>query len=157
VKRLLAVLALALYASIALGDEPNLVDAARRATAYWSSLFARCGDAQGQSVAWYAVDGITNSIQMVRELDINFKTDEISKEERLNGVEFKAVTSLASGAFRWWIAKDKAWREWQVGEIAPSAILIKKNGVWVQNVVPDRYESRKALTTCAQVLPALTH
>ena len=89
----------------------------------------------------------------MRDLRIQFKTEELSEQDRLNGVEFKATTSLEPGAFRWWSVPNKAWRDWQVGEIAPARILIKKKGVWSDEAVPNRFESRKALTNCSEVPP----
>jgi hypothetical protein len=155
VKRLLVVLALAFFGFTAFGDEPDLIEGAKRATAYWNSVFARCGN-QGQRMAWYAVipDGPSaGSIQMVPQLTIHFKTEELSKEQRLNGFVFRATTSVEPGPFRWWISKNRAWREWQVGEIAAPAVLIKKNGIWSQEMAAGRTEDRKALTTCSQIQP----
>jgi hypothetical protein len=82
---------------------------------------------------------------------MQFKIEELSQEQRLNGFEFKATAPVQPGPFRWWIAEDKAWRDWQVGEIAPPVILIKKKGVWSHEMAPNRYESRKPLTTCSQI------
>lgn len=142
-KRLLAVLVLTLFGSTAFGDEPDSVEGAKRAIGYWHSRFGSCGK------AWYAVipDG---SIQMTPALNIHFKTEELSLEQKLNGFEFKAVTSLQPGPFRWWIAQNKAWRDWQVYEIAPPVILIKKKGIW--SPLPNN--DRQALTTCSQI-PAM--
>lgn len=105
-------------------------------------------------MAWYAVlanGSEAGSIQMVPELNMEFRTEPLTQEEKLNGVQFKAITNLSFGPFRWWIVKNKAWRDWQVGEIAPPAIVIRKNGVWSVHVAPDRSEDREALSVCSQV------
>ena len=60
-------------------------------------------------------------------------------------------TSLSSGSFRWWIAKNKTWREWQVGEIAPPINLIRKKGVWSVQMTPNRFDDREAVTNCSQI------
>jgi hypothetical protein len=154
--RLLPLVALILSASTAFGQDPDLVEGARRAIAYWHSLFLQCANNQGQGGAWYAVNPngpSAGSIQLVRDLRIQFKTEEVSEQERLNGVEFKATTSLDPGPFRWWIVPNKALRDWQVGEISPPRILIKKKGVWSDEAPPNRFESRKALATCSEVPP----
>jgi len=154
--RLLLLVTLILSASTAFGQDPDLVEGARRAIAYWHSLFLQCGDNQGQGGAWYAgipTGSSAGSIQLVRNLRIQFKTEDVSEQERLNGVEFKATTSLDPGPFRWWIMPKKAWRDWQVGEIAPPRILIKKKGVWSDEAAPNRFEDRKALTACSEVPP----
>ena len=146
-QRVLAVIALTLFGLTGFGDEPDLVEGAKQATAYCHSTFGSCGK------AWYAVipDG---SIQMASELHIHFKTEQLSLEQRLNGFEFKATTSIEPGSFRWWIAQKKAWREWQVGEMAPAVVLIKKKGVWSKEPAPSRtQDDRKALTTCSQIPP----
>jgi len=130
--RLLTIITLTLFPLAAFGDEPDLVEAAKRAATYWSTLFGQCGS-QSQNTIWYAVvhgEQGAASVQMVTELSIQFKTEELSREERLNGFEFKATTSLEQGPFRWWFPRDKAWRDWQIGEIAPPVVLIKKKGVW---------------------------
>jgi hypothetical protein len=92
---------------------------------------------------------------MVPELRIQFKTEELTEQDRLNGVEFKATTSVASGPFRFWIIPNKAWRDWQVGEIRPPRILIKKKGVWFNEPSPNRFEFMygKPLTNCSEVPP----
>jgi len=90
---------------------------------------------------------------MVPELHIQFKTEELTEQERLNGFEFKATTSLASGPFRWWMMPNKAWRDWQVGEIRPPRILIKKKGVWSDEAPPTRFDGGKPLATCSEVPP----
>lgn len=164
-KRLLAVFALVLSGLSAFGDEPDLVEGARRATAYWNSQYGRCSDNTAQGGAWYGVvpDGPDTSpacadcakpgsIQMVRELRVRFETEQLSQEERLNGFEFKAMTSLEPGVFRWWIAQHKAWGDWHVGEITPPVILIQKHGVWSTKAAPGRVEPNlKALATCSQI------
>ena len=153
-KRCLALVALILSGFTAFGEEPDLLEGVRRAIAYWHSLFRQCGNNQGRGGPSYAVDpsgSNAGSIQMVPELRIQFKTEEVSQEQRLNGFEFKATTSVEPGPFRWWIAPNKAWRDWQVGEIAPPRILIKKKGVWSDEAAPNRWEGRKPLTTCSEV------
>ena len=153
-KRVLTFVALALLGPSAFGEEPDLVEAAKRAIAYWHSLFHQCTGNQGPSGAWYAVipsGSGAGSIQMVPGLHIQFKTEQLSEEQQLNGFEFKAVTSVEPGPFRWWIASNKAWRDWQVGEIAPPRVLIKKKGVWSDEPAPDRTEGRKALATCSDL------
>jgi hypothetical protein len=149
-KKLLVTLGLIASGSIAFGQEPDLVDGAKQAIAYWHSLFLQCSNSQGGT--WYALspDG---SIQTIPELRIQFRTEELSPEERLNGVELKAVTHLDPGPFRWWIASKKAWRDWQVGEIAPPRVLIKKKGVWSDEAPPNRHEDRKAISKCSDVPP----
>ena len=154
-KRLLPLVALILSASIAFGEDPDLVEGARRATAYWHSLFLQCGNTQGQSEAWYAVTGSRyqpGSIQMVPELRIQFQTRELSQEQRLNGVEFMASTTLQPGPYRWWIEPKKAWLDWQVGEFAPVSLIIKRKGAWSLQAGQDLYD-RKALVTCSEVPP----
>ena len=39
----------------AFGAEPDIVEGARRAAAYWNSRFIQCGDNQGRPAGWYAV------------------------------------------------------------------------------------------------------
>jgi len=156
VKRLLAVFVLMLSGITAFGAEADLVEGARQAIAYWDAIFSRCGGSEGQGRAWYAVNpngSGAGSIQMVPELKIHFRTGRLSQEERLNGFEFKATISPEAGPFRWWIVENKAWRDWQVGEISPPVILIKKKGVWSTEVAPGRYEDRKALGACSQIPP----
>jgi len=155
-KRLLVVLALILSESIAFGQEPVLVEGAKQAIAFWHSLFLQCSSSQGEGGPWYAMTPTSaiaeaGSIQMVPELHIQFKTEELSQEQRLNGFEFKATTSLEPGPFRWWIASRKAWRDWQVGEIAPPRVLIKRKGVWSDEAPPNRFENRKPLSMCSEV------
>jgi hypothetical protein len=91
---------------------------------------------------------------MVPELRIQFKTEDLSEEQRLNGFEFKATTSVDPGPFRWWILPNKAWRDWQVGEIAPPRILIKKKGVWTDEAPQGRYNNGKPLASCSDI-PAM--
>jgi len=55
-KRLLPLAALILSGSVAFGQDPDLVEGARRAMAYWHSLFLQCGNNQGESGSWYAVN-----------------------------------------------------------------------------------------------------
>ncbi len=162
-KRLVAVFALTLSGFSAFSDEPDLVGGARRAAAYWNSRYGRCSGNAAQGGAWYGVvadePGCTNcakpgSIQMVPELKIRFRTEELTQEERLNGFEFKATTSLEPGAFRWWSAENRAWGDWQVGEIAAGEVFIRKRGVWSNVVVSGMAEQNlKALTTCSQIPP----
>src|SRR5215470_6433346 len=102
--RLLLLVTLILSASTAFGQDPDLVEGARRAIAYWHSQFLQCGSNQGQGGAWYTVDRAVGSIVMVPELRIQFKTMELNQEQRLNGIEFLAVTTLEPGPFRWWDA-----------------------------------------------------
>ena len=92
-KRLLPLVALILSGSFAFGEDPDLVEGAKRAIAYWDSRFLQCRDNQGQA-AWYAVgllDPNPGSIQMVPELRIQFATTELAQERRLNGFEFIAI------------------------------------------------------------------
>lgn len=150
-KRFLTVAALILSGFTAFGQEPDLVEGARRAITYWHSLFLHCGGNQDQGGAWYTVNPngpSAGSIQMVPELRIQFKTEELSEEQRLNGFEFKATTSVDPGAFRWWILPNKAWRDWQVGEITSPRVLIKKKGVWTG---PNRFEDTKAPASCSDI------
>jgi|SRR5437016_7822552 len=149
-KRPLLLVALVFCWSNSFAQEPLLVEGARQAIAYWQSLFLRCGNNQAEAGPWYSVIP-TGSIQMVPELRIQFKTEELSQEERLNGFEFKATISLESAAFRWWDARDKSWRDWKVGEIAVPRTLIKRKGVWSQEIPPNRNDNRKALATCSEV------
>jgi hypothetical protein len=153
VKRLLTLVALTLSALTAFGEEPDLVEGAKRAIVYWHSLFLQCGSNQGQRGGWYAVSPNAGGlwIQMVPELRIQFKTEELSQEERLNGFEFKATTSLEPSPFRWWIAPNKTWRDWQIGEVAPPLILIKRKGIWSAEFPPNRNEDRKPLASCSEV------
>jgi hypothetical protein len=163
-KRLVAVFALTLSGFSAFSDEPDLVGGARRAAAYWNSRYGRCSGNAAQGGAWYGVvadePGCTNcakpgSIQMVPDFRIRFRTEELSQEERLNGFEFKATTGLEPGPFRWWIAQNKAWRDWQVGEIAPPVILTQKHGVWSTKAAEGMVEPNlKALGNCSQIPPA---
>ena len=140
-------LALAFVAFTALGGESELVEGARRAAAHWNRAFGRCGK------AWYAV-APGGSIQLVPEVRMHFKTEVLSLEQKLNGFEFKATTSLEPGPFRWWIAKNENWRDWEVGEIAPPAIVIKRKGVWSTETAPNRSEDdRRALTACLEIPP----
>jgi hypothetical protein len=154
VKRSITVLAFMFFGLTAFADEPDLVEAAKRATAYWNTLFGRCSN-QSQRLVWYA--GIftgsgAGSIQMVPELRIQFKTEDLSEVERLNGFEFKVMSSLEPGPFRWWIPQNKAWRDWQVGEIAVPIVLIKKKGIWSQEIPNGRtVDERKAITICSQI------
>ena len=92
---------------------------------------------------------------MVSELSIHFKTEELSRTERLNGFEFKAVTSVESGPFRWWIPQTKTWREWQVGEFASPVILIKKKGVWSKEMPEGRNADDLTATTTCSGIPAM--
>jgi hypothetical protein len=150
-KRLLPIVVLVLSASTAFGEDPDLVEGARRAIAYWHSQYLQCGNNQGQGGAWYAVTSSVpapGSIQMVPELRIQFKTMELSQEQRLNGIEFMATTSLEPGPFRWWFAPNKAWQDWQVGDIAPPRTIIKKKGVWSQDS-----SNRKPLAACSEIPP----
>jgi hypothetical protein len=123
---------------------------------YWHSVFLQCGSNQGQGGAWYAVTSSgpnVGSIQMVRDLRIQFQTNELPQVSRLNGVEFMASTRAEGPVlFRWWSASDKAWRDWQVGEIGLGRNLIKKKGVWSEESGQDGYY-RKALTSCSEVPP----
>ena len=76
-KRFLPLVALILSASTVFGEDPDLVEGARRAITYWHSLFLQCGSNQGQSGAWYsesAGTGGSGSFVMVPELRVQFKT-----------------------------------------------------------------------------------
>jgi hypothetical protein len=151
-KRLLPLVALILYGSAAFGEDPDLVEGARRAIAYWHSLYLHCGNNQDQGGAWYTVTTQgppPGSIQMIRELRIQFQTVVLSQEQKLNGYEFMAYSNLEPGPFRWWRPSDQAWRDWQVGEIAPSLLLMKKKGLWSQ----EPRGERKALGSCSEVPP----
>jgi hypothetical protein len=86
---------------------------------------------------------------MIRELRIQFQTVVLSQEQKLNGYEFMAYSNLEPGPFRWWRPSDQAWRDWQVGEVAPSLLLRKKKGVWSQ----EPRGERKALAACSEVPP----
>src|SRR5881296_962495 len=152
--RLLVFVGLILSGSIAFGQEPDLVEGAKRAIAYWHSRFLQCSS--GQAAPWYAIEPNgteAGSIQMAPELHIQFKTEELSEEQRLNGVEFKATISLAPCPFRLWIASKKAWRDWQVVEIAPARVLIKRKGVWSDEAPPNRFDNLKAISKCSEVPP----
>lgn len=92
---------------------------------------------------------------MVRELRINFRTAELSQEQRLNGFEFKATTTIDPGPYRWWVAPNKAWRDWEVGDSTPGRIFIKKKGVWSVEPAPGRTSPGiRRLTACSDV-PAM--
>ncbi len=150
----IAVLTLMCSGITAFSAEPDLVEGAKRATAYWNAVFTRCGN--NHATAWYAQvpnGPDSGSIQMLSELRIRFKTEDLSQEQRLNGFEFRATTSLEIAPYRWWNAKNKAWGDWYVDETGSPAIVIKKNGVWSTGVAPNYAESRKALTTCSQIPP----
>ena len=149
IKTPIAVLALAMQCHLAVAAEPNLIEGARRTSAYWNSVFRECGGPGGQK-AWYGVshDGsIAGSILMILDLEPQFKTEAISPVERLNGMEFRATTSLSPGQFRWWIAGTKVWRDWQIDEILGSIVFTKKGGVWSQS----REFGIKPLENCSQV------
>ena len=95
-KRLLAAIIFAFSGSPAFSEESLLLEAARRATAYWDSRFGLCDGQQGRAVAWYAVisNGLeAGSIQMVPELNIEFRTEQLTPEEKLNGdkPEFRLI------------------------------------------------------------------
>jgi hypothetical protein len=156
-KRLLALLALILSGLSAFSDEPDLVEGAKRAAAFWYSQYSRCSLGPSQSGAWYGVSQEkvgAGSIQMVSELRIQFKTEELSQEEKLNGFEFKARTSIEPAVFRWWIAPNKAWRDWQVGEMSPPIILIRRRGTWSTEAADHRtLPDLKAVATCSQIPP----
>lgn len=55
-KRLLTVVALILSGFSGFGQEPDLVEGAKRAIAYWHSLYLQCGSDQNQSGPWYGVE-----------------------------------------------------------------------------------------------------
>ena len=153
-KRFLPLVALILSASTVFGEDPDLVEGARRAITYWHSLFLQCGSNQGQSGAWYsesAGTGSSGSFVMVPELRIQFKTMELSQEQRLNGIEFMAMTGLEPGSFRWWMAPNKAWRDWQVAKAMNERFIIQKKGVWSEE--PSVAEFRKPLATCSEMPP----
>ena len=151
-RKSIAVVVLSLYGSTAFGDEPDLVEAARRAMAYWNSRFSHCTGERGNG--WYATSiNVPGAIQMARELKIQFKTEEISQVERLNGTEFKATSSLEPGVFRWWIPETRTWRDWQVGDIAPPLVLLKKKGVWFVKADPGRSDDGKAYASCSEIPP----
>jgi hypothetical protein len=147
-------LAFAAGGESAVAEEAVLVEASKQVTAYWEARFGRCEGQAGKAGAWYARSATNagESIQMVPELRIQFRTEELSQEEKLNGVELRATSNLSSGAFRWWFQEEKAWRDWQVGEIAPPITVIRKKGVW-SVTTPGRFENRKALTNCSQIPP----
>ncbi len=90
-------------------------------------------------------------IQMVPTLNVEFTTETISREEELNGIQFKATSAVTSGPFRWWIPQNKSWRDWQVGEIAPPVSIVRRNGNWTVQVVKGRYDDREAVTRCATI------
>jgi hypothetical protein len=88
--RLLPLLVLIPSGLPAFGQEPVLVEGAKRAVSYWHSLFRQCGN------SWYAVDPSgpnAGSIQMVPELRLQFRTEESSEEQKLNGFQFKATAA----------------------------------------------------------------
>jgi len=153
--KLLVLVGLMLSGSIAFGQEPDLVEGSKRAFAYWHLRFLQCSG--GQAGPWYSIGTSgteAGSIQMAPELRIQFKTEELSEQERLNGFEFKATTSLDPGPFRWWIASKKAWRDWQVGEIAAARVLIKRQGIWSDEAPPNRAsDNMKAISKCSDVPP----
>jgi hypothetical protein len=155
IKALLLLLVFAAGGGSASGEEAILVEAAKQVTAYWEARFGRCEGQAGKAGAWYArsADRTGESIQMVPELRIQFRTEELSEEEKLNGVELRATSTLSPGAFRWWIPEQKAWRDWQFGEIAPPIVVVRKKGAWSVNVVPGRFHNREALTNCSQIPP----
>jgi hypothetical protein len=150
-KRLLPLVALILSASTAFGEDPDLVEGARRAIAYWHSMFVQCGSNQGQGGAWYGGSAGTPDLGylvMVPELRIEFKTVELSQEQRLNGIEFMAMTTIEPGPFRWW---TKAWRDWQVGKVANDRFIVKKKGVWSEE--SSVAEFRKPRASCSEIPP----
>src|SRR5262245_3035906 len=154
-KRLLPLVVLILSASTACGEDPDLVEGARRAIAYWHSLFLQCGNTQGQSGAWYSESvgtGSSGSFVMVPELRIEFKTMELSQEQRLNGIEFMAMTGLEAGPFRFWSAPKKAWQDWHVGKVMNDRFMMKKTGVWSFQE-PNPFGYRKPLAACSEMPP----
>lgn len=155
-KGFLALCAVILSGFAALGQDLDLEEGAQRAIAYWHSVFLQCGSNKG-SGPWFAVDPSRpdpGSIQLVPRLRIQFKTEELSEAERLNGFEFKATTSLYPGPFRYWLPSKKVWSDWQVGETASSRIIIKRNGVWSDEAPSTGYEPRKRLAACSDA-PAM--
>ena len=152
-KRLLPLVALILSASTAFGEDPDLVEGAKRATAYWQSLFLQCGNNQGQSGAWYSESAAPGSFVMVPELRIEFKTMERSQEQRLNGIEFMAMTGLEPGPFRWWSGPPKkVWLDWQVGKPMNDRFIMKKKGVWSFQE-PSAPGYRKPIAACSEMPP----
>ncbi|HTS65609.1 MAG TPA: hypothetical protein VMH28_26485 [Candidatus Acidoferrales bacterium] len=90
---------------------------------------------------------------MVRELRVQFRTDQLSEQERLNGVEFKATTGVEGGPYRLRYAPKKAWGDWAVGvamQAMNARVLIKKKGAWSDE--GDRLDL-KPLDACSQVPP----
>jgi hypothetical protein len=144
-----------LWGSTALfSQESLLVEAAKRASTYWEARFGRCGAAAGGAVAFYSTiskGSEAGMIQMVPTLNVEFTTETISREEELNGIQFKATSAVTSGPFRWWIPQNKSWRDWQVGEIAPPVSIVRRNGNWTVQVVKGRYDDREAVTRCATI------
>ena len=127
-----------------LAQESDLIEGARRATGYWNSRYATCGG-PGQAKVWYATaEG--GAVQLVTDLRVQFKTEKISREERLNGVEFKATTELEPGPSRWWNPKTKTWAYWTDQPVAPPAALMKKKGVWTVQF----NDERKPIAACSQ-------
>jgi hypothetical protein len=142
-----------LFAQSAVAQESDLIEAARRATGYWNSRYAMCGG-RGEAKVWYAMipTGVEAGwVQVVSDLRIHFRTEKISREERLNGLEFKATTELEPGPYRWWNPKTKAWADWTDRIIDSPALLTKRNGVWtVQGVPQESFGERKPLPACSQ-------
>jgi len=153
--RALRLVAAILCCSVCFGEEPDLVEGARWAVTHWRSLFRQCADSHGR-LAWYATryGPGPQSILMVSELRIQFQTEPLSEEERLNGVEFKATTGLEAVPIRWWNASNRAWGDWEVsvgqGMNAQATAAIRKKGVWSDHRYIFQY---KPLESCSQVPP----
>ncbi len=137
--------------------ESSIVEGARRADIYWNAQFRKCRAVAGQTDAWFGVgsgNGISGSVLSIPNFSLQFRTDSISQLERLNGLEFRATSSLDPGLFRWWILDTKSWRDWQEGTILPTVIISRKRGVWSIDPSPGTYISPlKPPSSCADLPP----
>ena len=136
--------------------ESSIVEGARRADLFWSAQFRKCSGIAGQPDAWFGVgtgNGAAGWVMMVRDFSLQFRTDSISQLERLNGLEFRATSSLDPGFYRWWNPGTNSWRDWEEGIYPHPIIITKKRGVWSIGPSTGALSDMKQPSSCAELPP----
>jgi hypothetical protein len=136
-----------------LGWGSDLTEAAQKVDAYWAERFTSCVHARFGEL-WYVPisdDPGGNRIYARLGASAHFRTEELTEIDRVNGVEFKAVSYLLSRAGRSW-APSSGWTDWQPSSESTEVtriFLVKRNGVWSITGSYQKHHEQKI--QCAQV------
>jgi hypothetical protein len=133
---------------------PDLASEARQeAEKYWDSALTKCGDSYyGIRIGEGAPEG---ALYQFKEPQINFKEQNVPDAERLNGLEYAAISTVTYKAFRQnWRGKWDAWRQpWTFGGVstALSQRVEKRGGKWSIGINPERPPKHWQKISCSEV------